>query len=107
MKTTCHTHIGTTQKPGNSPISACKYLICMTPASHLGRQMGSKCRTRAEKLKAGIRAKLEHPFRVIKRPFGFVKVRYRDLKKNTAQLITLFALSNLWMVRCKLMGAQG
>jgi IS5 family transposase len=61
---------------------------------------------KAEKLKAGIRAKVEHPFRVIKRQFGFVKVRYRGLKKNTAQLFTLFALSNLWMVRGKLMGAQ-
>ena len=61
----------------------------------------------AEKLKAGIRAKVEHPFRVIKRQFGFVKVRYRGLKKNTAQIFTLFALSNLWMVRSKLMGAQG
>jgi IS5 family transposase len=60
----------------------------------------------AEKLKAGIRAKVEHPFRVIKRQFGYVKVRYRGLKKNTAQLLTLFALSNLWMVRSKLMGAQ-
>ena len=58
----------------------------------------------AEKLKAGIRARVEHPFRVIKRQFGFVKVRYRGLKKNTAQLFTLFALSNLWMVRSKLMG---
>ena len=60
----------------------------------------------AEKLKASIRAKVEHPFRVIKRQFGFVKVRYRGLKKNTAQLVTLFALSNLWMVRGKLMAAQ-
>jgi IS5 family transposase len=60
----------------------------------------------AEKLKASIRAKVEHPFRVIKRQFGFVKVRYRGLKKNTAQIVTLFALSNLWMVRSKLMGAQ-
>lgn len=39
------------------------------------------------------------PFRVIKRQFGHVKVRYRGLAKNTAQLHTLFALSNLWMVR--------
>jgi IS5 family transposase len=60
----------------------------------------------AERLKAGIRAKVEHPFRVIKRQFGYVKVRYRGLKKNTAQLTTLFALSNLWMVRGKLMGVQ-
>ncbi len=61
---------------------------------------------KAEKLKAGIRAKVEHPFRVIKRQFGFVRVRYRGLKKNTAQLVTLFALSNLWMARGKLMGTQ-
>jgi len=59
-----------------------------------------------ERIKASIRAKVEHPFRVIKRQFGFVKVRYRGLKKNTAQLMTLFALSNLWMVRGKLMGAR-
>jgi IS5 family transposase len=52
-----------------------------------------------ERLKASVRAKVEHPFRVIKRQFGHVKVRYRGLKKNTAQLTTLFALSNLWMVR--------
>lgn len=56
-----------------------------------------------EYLKASIRAKVEHPFRVIKRQFGFVKVRYRGLKKNTAQLTTLFALSNLWMARRKLL----
>ena len=59
-----------------------------------------------EKLKAGIRAKVEHPFRVIKRQFGHAKVRYRGLKKNTEQLHTLFALSNLWMVRHKLMAVQ-
>ena len=52
-----------------------------------------------EQAKVRIRAKVEHPFRVIKRQFGRVKVRYRGLAKNTAQLHTLFALSNLWMVR--------
>ncbi len=56
---------------------------------------------RLEQIKASIRAKVEHPFRVIKRQFGHVKVRYRGLEKNTAQLVTLFALSNLWMVRRK------
>jgi IS5 family transposase len=58
---------------------------------------------KVEKIKAGVRAKVEHPFRVIKRQFGFVKVSYRGLKKNAAQLFTLFALSNLWMARGKLM----
>ena len=57
----------------------------------------------AEKLKASVRAKVEHPFRVLKCQFGFVKVRYRGLAKNTAQLVTLFALGNLWMARRKLM----
>lgn len=52
-----------------------------------------------EQAKASIRAKVEHLFRVIKRQFGHVKVRYRGLAKNTAQLHTLFALSKLWMVR--------
>ena len=60
-----------------------------------------------EKLKASVRAKVEHPFRVIKKQFGHVKVRYRGLKKNTAQLVTLFALSNLWMARAKLLVLDG
>lgn len=46
-----------------------------------------------------MRAKLEHPFRVVKLQFGYVKTRFRGLTKNTAQLVTRFALSNLWMVR--------
>jgi len=59
-----------------------------------------------DRLKASIRAKVEHPFRVIKRQLSHVKVRYRGLAKNTAQLHTLFALSNLWMVRRQLAGVQ-
>ena len=60
-----------------------------------------------ERKKASIRAKVEHPFRVIKRQFGLVKVRYRGLLKNRLQLTTLFALSNLWMARGKLMAYTG
>ena len=56
-----------------------------------------------EHVKACIRAKVEHPFRVIKRQFGHMKVRYRGLAKNTAQLHMLFALSNLWMARHRLL----
>lgn len=58
-----------------------------------------------ERVKAGIRARVEHPFRVLKRQFGHAKVRYRGLAKNTAQLHTLFALANLWLVRRKLLAA--
>jgi IS5 family transposase len=46
---------------------------------------------------------VERPFRVIKRQFGYVKVRYKGLAKNTGQIMTLFALSNLWMARRQLM----
>lgn len=59
------------------------------------------------KAKAQVRAKVEHPFRVIKRQFGYVKVRFRGLAKNTAQLVTLFALSNLWMARRHLLTTAG
>jgi IS5 family transposase len=52
---------------------------------------------------AMVRAKVEHPFRVIKRQFGYVKTRYRGLAKNRAQLFTLFALGNLFLVRKRLM----
>jgi len=58
---------------------------------------------RVEKMKASIRAKAEHPFRMLERQFGFAKVRYRGL----AQIATLFALLNLWMARRQLMEAQG
>lgn len=60
-----------------------------------------------EKLKASVRAKVEHPFRVLKRQFGYAKVRYPGLAKNTAQIVTLFALSNPWMARRQLLGVRG
>ncbi|MNG22103.1 hypothetical protein D3C84_1065520 [compost metagenome] len=54
-----------------------------------------------------MRAKVEHPFRVIKRQFGYTKVRFRGLAKNAAQMMTLFALSNLWMARRHLLTNAG
>ena len=66
-----------------------------------GRQ--KKAAQKREYRKASVRAKVEHPFRVIKRQFGLTKFRFRGLVKNTAHVVTLFALSNLWMVRRQLM----
>lgn len=60
-----------------------------------------------EHLVAKVRARVEHPFRVIKRQFGYTKVRYRGLAKNGAQVATLFALSNLWMARKRLLAIAG
>ena len=60
---------------------------------------------RQERRKAQIRARVEHPFRVIKRQFGYMKVRFKGLMKNTAQVLTLFALANLYLARKRLMAA--
>lgn len=63
----------------------------------------TRCLRRIERAKASTRAKVEHPFRVIKRQFGYTQVRFKGLAKNTAQLHTLFALANLWMARKRLL----
>jgi transposase, IS5 family len=54
---------------------------------------------RYEKAKAQVRARVEHPFHVIKNLFKHRKVRYRGLSKNTAQLYSLFAAANLYLAR--------
>lgn len=53
------------------------------------------------------RARGEHAFHVVKRLWGFAKVRYRGLAKNTARLFTAFALANLYLLRRRLLPAQG
>ena len=50
-----------------------------------------------------VRAFCEHPFLVVKRHWGFDKVRYRGLAKNAARAYTMFALANLYRVRYRLM----
>jgi IS5 family transposase len=62
---------------------------------------------RLERAKARIRAKVEHVFRVIKVQFGYRKVRYRGLAKNTGQLRVLVALANLYLARRHLVAATG
>ena len=60
-----------------------------------------------EKAKAQVRTKVEHTFRVIKCQFNYTKVRFRGLVKKTAQMATLFALSNLRMARRHLLSRVG
>jgi transposase, IS5 family len=52
-----------------------------------------------EKLKARVRAYVEHPFHAVKNIFRHRKVRYKGIAKNDAPLNVLFALSNLYMAR--------
>ena len=59
---------------------------------------------RMETLKASIRAKVEHPFHIIKNRFGLKRTRYKGLAKNTDQLFTLFGLANLFIAKKSLLG---
>jgi len=56
--------------------------------------------------KSKVRAKVEHAFLIIKRIFGFAKVRYRGLMKNANRLFVTCALANLYMVRRRLLRLQ-
>ncbi len=61
---------------------------------------------RKNRTKARVRAKVEHPFRILKRVFGFVKVRFRGSKKNHDHLCAAFALVNLYLHRKRLAVAR-
>jgi IS5 family transposase len=88
-------------------IAARRSKIKALPERTKKERMAKERALKAEKRKASIRAKVEHPFRVIKRQFGLAKVRFRGLTKNTSHLLTLFALSNLWMARHRLLASTG
>jgi IS5 family transposase len=60
---------------------------------------------RRNRKKSSVRAKVEFPFRVVKRLWGHMRTRYRGIAKNAAQFTTLFALSNLYLVRKKILCA--
>ncbi len=53
------------------------------------------------------RARVEHVFGIVKNLWGYRKVRYRGLEKNAAQVFTLMALANYYMVRHELAGTTG
>jgi IS5 family transposase len=64
------------------------------PANRLGKLL-----EKLERVKASIRAKVEHPFHVVKNLFKHKKTRYRGLAKNEAHLFSLFGLANLFLAR--------
>ena len=59
------------------------------------------------KIKSSVRAKVEHPFLIIKRIFGFVKTRYKGLAKNAHRLFVTCALTNLYLTRRRLWRLSG
>jgi transposase, IS5 family len=66
------------------------------------RKLSAK-QNKLNKLKSRIRAKVEHPFQVLKCQWGYTKTRYKGLFKNSMQLYTLFSLINLYRMRRKLL----
>ena len=81
-------------KRGENRELAVDWQVAMRPGRRRQLEQGS-CEALAEKHKASIRAKVEHPFLYVKRHFGYAKVRYRGLAKNTQRLMLLFGLTNL------------
>lgn len=66
------------------------------------RQYVDEVQRKKNRTKSGVRARVEHPFRILKRVFGFDKVRYRGLAKNHHRLCANFALINLFLHRKRL-----
>ena len=62
---------------------------------------------KVEKIKASIRAKVEHPFHIVKNLFRHKKARYKGLAKNHAQLLSLFGLANLVIAKRQLLALHG
>ncbi len=91
--------------------SAVTWHVALRPGKRrkLPDTKAGRLREQLEKLKASVRAKIEHPFHVVKNIFVHKKARYRGLAKNTAQLHTLFGLANLMIAKRRLfeLHAQG
>jgi IS5 family transposase len=74
------------------------------PKSSLGAALSGSQKKRNRR-NSGIRARVEHLFRIVKRQFGYTKVRYRGLAKNAAQVMVLIGLANVYTLRRRLAAA--
>ena len=94
---------GADKRPETKHVKA-QWLIAMKRGKRkaLPKDAMGKVLDRFEKLKASIRAKVEHPFHVVKNLFGHRKTRYRGLAKNEAQLFSLFGFTNLVLAHKRL-----
>ena len=82
---------GVHKRPENRGL-AIEWRVAMRPGLRRQLEPGSE-QAQGEKLKASVRAKVEHPFQKVKRLFGYSKVRYRGLAKNTQRLLELVGLA--------------
>ena len=84
---------GVDKRPENRDLEV-EWQVAMRPGQRRKLEVGSDEAAR-EKRKASVRAKVEHPFLYVKRRFGYTKVRYRGLAKNTQRLALLLGFANL------------
>lgn len=93
------------EKRSESQQSGAQWHVAMRPGKRrmLPNTPDGRLAERVEHLKSSVRAKVEHPFHIIKNLFGLKKVRYRGQAKNKAQLMTLFGLANLLIAKRRLL----
>ena len=84
---------GVDKRPENRDLEV-EWQVAMRPGQRRKLEVGSDDAAR-EKRKASVRANVEHPFLYVKRRFGYTKVRYRGLAKNTQRLALLLGFANL------------
>ena len=97
------------EKRPESQGSEVNWQVAMKPGKRkqlAGTELG-RLVERGEYAKARIRAKVEHPFHVVKNLFRHRKTRYNGLAKNTSQLFSLFAFANLVLARRWLLSTDG
>ena len=90
-------YLGVERRPEHRS-RAVDWQVAMRPG-HRRRLAPGSAAAQAERRKASIRAKVEHPFLYVKRHFGYAKVRYRGLAKNRNRLCLLFGLANLLIAK--------
>lgn len=101
-------YVGAPKRPENQR-TAVDWHIALRPGTRkaLPSTQEGQLQEQIERLKAKVRAKVEHPFHVVKNLFHYRKTRYRGLAKNTAQLFSLFGFANLLLSKRHLRRAHG
>lgn len=78
-------------------LSRVDWIVARKPSSIKGLDATHSIERSIESRKASVRSKVEHPFLIVKRQFGWSKTRYRGMSKNENLMCTLFALANVAM----------
>src|SRR5262245_28632297 len=91
-------------EPDRQIFEGCGIRYCVNRRSNAGAALSERWR-QINRARSRIRARGEHAFHVVKRLWGFVKVKYRGLAKNTTRAFAMFALANLYLARKELLPA--